>query len=239
MKSFIPITYKRGLINTLLFRYFNISSSYAIFHAKIEKFRQIMTKNGYPEKFFDKVVRSFLNKIFEKAPTELIAPKRLVIFSLPYTGLHSIQIRKQIIKLFSPAYPHIQLRCIFRPVQRLSSFFRFKDRIPLGLRSRVVYKFKCQCCDALYFGETIRHLHTRISEHMGISACTGKPLSKPSFSNILSYHQSSGHPIDPDDFSILTSCSSTFELLLRESLLISKFQPSLNANLRSVPLTLY
>ena len=98
------------------------------------------------------ILRSFLIKkfFFEKAPTELIAPKRLVIFSLPYTGLHSIEIRKQIIKLFSPAYPHIQLRCIFRPVKRLSSFFRFKDRIPLDLRSRVVYKFKCQCCDALY-----------------------------------------------------------------------------------------
>ena len=139
----------------------------------------------------------------------------MVVFSLPHTGLHSIQIRKQIIKLFSSAYPYIQLRCIFRPVQRLLSFFRFKDRIPLALRSRVVYKFKCQCCDALYFGET------RISEHMGISACTGKRLSKPSFSNILSHHQSYGHPIDPDDFSILTSCSSTFELLLRESLLIT------------------
>ena len=65
-ESFIPITYKRGLINTLLFRYFNISSSYAIFHAEIEKFRQIMTKNGYPEKFFDKIVRSFLNKFSKK-----------------------------------------------------------------------------------------------------------------------------------------------------------------------------
>ena len=90
------------------------------------------------------------------------------------------------------------LRCIFRPVQRLSSlfFFQFKYRIPLGLRLRIVYKFKCQCCDALYFGETIRHLHTCISEHMGISACTGKPLSKSSFSDILSHHQSSGHPIE-------------------------------------------
>ena len=38
-----------------------------------------MTKNGYPEKFFDKIVH-FLNKMFEKAPTELIAPKRVVIF---------------------------------------------------------------------------------------------------------------------------------------------------------------
>ena len=39
-----------------------------------------MTKNGYPEKFFDEIVRSFLNKILEKAPTELIAPKRVVVF---------------------------------------------------------------------------------------------------------------------------------------------------------------
>ena len=66
-----------------------------------------MTKNGYPEMFFDKITLSLLNKIFEKAPTELIAQKRLVIFSLLYTGLHSIQTRERIIKLFSSAYPHI------------------------------------------------------------------------------------------------------------------------------------
>ena len=91
-ESFIPITYRQCLINILLFRYFNISSSYAIFHAEIEKFRQIMTKNGYPEKPPNKIVCSFLNNIFEKAPTELIAPKRVVIFSLPYAGLHSNQV---------------------------------------------------------------------------------------------------------------------------------------------------
>ena len=60
-------------MNTLL-RYFNISSSYAIFHAEIEKFRQIMTKNRYPETFFfDEIVRLFL------ASTELIAPKKVVV----------------------------------------------------------------------------------------------------------------------------------------------------------------
>ena len=41
------------------------------------------------------ILRLLLNKIFEKAPTELIAPKRVVVFLLPYTGLHSIQIRKK------------------------------------------------------------------------------------------------------------------------------------------------
>ena len=87
--------------------------------------------------------------------------------------------------------------------------------------------------------ETVRHFHKRISEHMGISASTGKPLSKPPLSNIRDHHQSSGDPISPDHFSILSSCSSSFELLLRDSLLISKLKPSLNANLSSVPLTLY
>ena len=188
--------------------------------------------------FFDRIVRSFLNKIFERpsSTSDPIESKRIVLFTLPFSGLHSVQIRNQINKLFSSAYPHIQIRCIFRPIQRLSTFLRFKDRILLSLRLRIVYKYKCQCYNALYVGETVRHFHKRISEHMGISGSTGKPLSKPPFSNIRDHHQSSGHPISPDDFSILSSCFSSFELLLRESLLTSN---SLNANLSSVPLTLY
>ena len=192
---------------------------------------------------FYRVVRSFLNKIFEKpsSTSEPIEPKRIVLFTLPFSGLHSVQIRNQINKLFSSVYTHIQIRCIFRPMamQRLSTFFRFKDRIPLSLRSRIVYKYKCQCCNALYVGETVRHFHKRISEHMGISGSTGKPISKPPFSNIRDHNQSSGHPISPNDFYILSPCSSSFELLVRESLLISKLKPLLNANLSSVPLTLY
>ena len=69
----------------------------------------------------------------------------------------------------------------------------------------------------------------------GISAFTGKPISKPLFSNIRDHHQASGHPISPDDFSVLSTCSSSFELLLRESLLVSKLKPSLNVNLTSMP----
>ena len=96
--SFIPISYKRGLINALLLCFFNIASSYAIFHAEVEKFIKIMNLNGYPEKFFDRVVRSFLNKIFEKpsSTSEPIEPKRIVLFTFPSLGLHSVQIRNQL-----------------------------------------------------------------------------------------------------------------------------------------------
>ena len=92
---------------------------------------------------------------------------------------------------------------------------------------------KSYCPHLVFLGQECAY------EHMGISGYTGKPLSKPPFSSIREHHQSSGHPISPDDFSILSSCSSSFELLSRESLLISKLKPSLIASLSSVPLTLY
>ena len=99
-------------------------------------------------------------------------PKRIALFMLPFLGVHSSQIRNQINKLFSSAYPHIQIRCISRPIQRLSAFFRFKYRIPLSLKLRIVYIYKCQCCNALNVGESVLHFHKRASEHMCISAFT-------------------------------------------------------------------
>ena len=85
---------------------------------------------------------------------------------------------------------------------------------------------------------TTRHLHTCMSEHMGISPYTSKPLSVTSLSTVRSHHRVTGHPIFFEDFSILSS-SSNFELLLRESLLIERMKPSLNVNIRSFPLTLF
>ena len=78
-------------------------------HAEVEKFKKIMNLNGYPEKFFDRIVRSFLNKIFEKpsSTSEPIEPKRIVLFTLPFLGLHSVQIRNQINKLYFPRRIHI------------------------------------------------------------------------------------------------------------------------------------
>ena len=48
---------KEDLINTPLFRYFNISSSHAIFDADVEKFKKITILSGFTEKLSDKIVR--------------------------------------------------------------------------------------------------------------------------------------------------------------------------------------
>ena len=95
-------------------------------------------------------------------------------------------------------------------------------------------EYTCQCCGALYLGQTRRHLHTRISEHMGVSPLTGKKRATTSFptSSIQAHTRQTNHAISPNDFSIISSCrsSSNFELLIRESLLISKYKLSLNEN---------
>ena len=74
---------------------------------------------------------------------------------------------------------------------------------------------------------------------MGISALTGKALLNTTLSSVLAYHKQTGHDISFDDFSILSSASSQLDVLLQESLLISKLNPSLNADITSFPLTLF
>ena len=116
-------------------------------------------------------------------------------------------------------FPTRCVRFIFQSGRRLSGFFSFKDRIPKLMRSRIIYKYSCQCYRALYFGQTRRHFHTRISEHMGVSPLSGKKLAKNSLSSVLAHSQQSLHRISPDDFTIISSCrsNSNFELLREEA----------------------
>ena len=127
---------------------------------------------------------------------------------------------------------------VFRSSTCLSSFFPFKDKVPKFLRSGVVYLFKCRCCSASYVGQTTNHLHTRVSEHLGISPIMGKPSSNPPMSSIFSHLKTTGHTASFDDFQILFSCSDDCEIMIHESLLILKLKPTLNVQGNSIPLDL-
>ena len=58
----------------------------------------------------------------------------------------------------------------------------------LTMRSHVMYTYKCQGCGALYNGQTRQHVHTRISEHIGVSSKTGNKLSVSQTSAFLTHH---------------------------------------------------
>ena len=200
----------------------------------------IFNRNGYSTRIFDRCVRAFLDTTFHHKELVHSVPKKIIYSCLTYTGTHSLQIRTQFSRLCSSAFPHLQTRFVLRPTQRLSYFFSFKDKIPKGLKSCVVYYFNCRCCSASYVGQKVRDLHTRVSEHLGISALTGKESSNPKLTSILQHLNNTGHDhtASPDDFKILSSCPSSDELIIRESLLISKLKPCLNVHGSSVPLFL-
>ena len=231
--SFIPLSFKRGLIYSLLNRYFRICSSYHIFHSEVLKLKEFFVNNGYPVALFDRCLSIFLDKIFSPPINNITVPKRVVYFHLPFTSAHSLQIQTKLIKLVSSCFPQIDLCVVLKPGKCLSTFFQFKDPVPKFLKSHVVHQFKCQCCAALYIGQTCHH------QHMGILPLTGKKVSHPSCSSILTHSTQTNHSISFHDFSILSSSNSPLELLIRESLLINKHKPSLNENITSVLLALF
>ena len=84
--SFLPDTYKIGMIYTLANRCFRICSSWSMFHQQLILLREIFKKNGNPENFIDRCFKLFLDRIHilkEKVPTVEKKPLRLV---LPYLG---------------------------------------------------------------------------------------------------------------------------------------------------------
>ena len=235
--------YKKGLLFSLISRYFNICSSHVFFHSEMEKFKKTFSLNGYPATLVDSCIKSFLDRdnMYNSRDKVHSCSKKVIYFCLPFThgDHHGLQIRSQLQKFISSAYPHISLRVVFHPSSRLSNFFPFKDKIPGELRSHVVYLYKCQCCSALYVGQTRRHIHTRISEHMDVSPLTGEKRSVSTMSGILAHIHTTKHQISPSDFKILSTASSEADLLIRESLFISKLNPTLYANIRSTTLDLF
>ena len=212
---------------------------------KLLKPLEFVFRNGYPETlFFDHCVRVFLDRLFCPDTRDSDSPpKNIIYFKLPLTRSHDLQNRTQVSKLWSSAFRQVSLRFIFQSGRRFSNFFPLKDRIPMLMRLRVVYIYTCQCCRALYLGQTRRHLQTRVSEYMGVSPLTGEKLATTLFptSSIQALARQTNHVISPNDFSIIYSCwsFSNFKLLIRDSLLISKCKPSFNENFSSTPLSLF
>ena len=128
---------------------------------------------------------------------------------------------------------------IFKSGMRLSHYFKFKDTVSKALRSKVVYSFKCDGCNSVYYGQTTRHLNIRAAEHIGVSALTGKKIVPQR--SAISDHLLFCDEVRPtfENFSVIATGSSQFELELKESLLIHRDKPTLNRTLTSTQLYLF
>ena len=104
---------------------------------------------------------------------------------------------------------------------KLRQIFSYKDSYPTVISSKVLYKFVCATCNAIYVGQTHRHPTSRIEEHFG----RGKK------SHIYQHLMSSTDCLNVcsrDCFSILDCARTKHQLRIKESLFISWLKPTLN-----------
>ena len=68
--SYMPLDYKFNLFSTIIFCRFTMCSNMPKFHQKICRIKDIFMKNGCSERFIDKCLKTFFNKV--------IMPKRII-----------------------------------------------------------------------------------------------------------------------------------------------------------------
>ena len=112
--SHMPLNYKFSLVSTIFSRSFTICFDMPKFHQEICKIKGIFIKNGYSERFLDKCVKTFLNKVF--IPKRIIQPaeKKQVTIVLPYMGIISTELKVKLHKTFKQLLPACDLRVIFK-----------------------------------------------------------------------------------------------------------------------------
>ena len=144
-----------------------------------------------------------------------------------------IELHKLINKYFIDISPRIILVNKFT----ISSFFKYKDTLPLMSRSSVIYKYVCSQCEAEYVGDTSRALHMRVAEHRGRSFRTNNILANPSHSSIRAHCEGTCNiPVSSSGSTILDSAPDFVSLRILESLHIFKLNPSINDTNSSFPL---
>ena len=237
--SSIPIQYKYGLILALLFRFYSICSYWKLFHFEIKKLKSILLFNGYPLGFIDKCVRKFISKIHNDDRIQEQKDEKVILkLVLPFLGKMSLKIKDDLKKVVKENIPNCNLRIIFPSKRRISNFFHFKDKIPVDLKSHLVYKIKCNKCNLVYYGLCERHSKVRFYDHLGVSIYTERPIIGTETA-MKKHCREENHAISHESFTTLTRDENPFYLKIKESLLIKRDKPKLNNNIYSTPLYLF
>ena len=189
-----------------------------LFHIEIvqlkEIFKEIFEKNGYDNKFFDKCLRTFLNKIYSKKVLQHTVPKKDLYIFLPYLEKLSLSARSTLGKTIRDILPCANLKVVNLKV--------------LNLPSKTKYQKKCVPYFATSFSvvaamllimvkpnATLRFVYLDIWESLHVHIKTSS-LPKILLCVIIWYFVIT---LFFEDFSVLATGTNDFRIKLQESLL--------------------
>ena len=169
-KSFLPETYKIGLIKSLLFRCFGLCSDFIKFHNEIDKLKRILYKNSYPRDLVGKRIKEFLDKILVLKSVVSTEPKQNLVITLPFLGKLSLQIQTRINCIMKNKLPYCNIRFAFQTKCKISNFLHLKKKFHCSY----FLALQLPSCNATYQGKTKRHLKVKMCKRLGISGLNGK-----------------------------------------------------------------
>ena len=184
--SFVPLSYKKNLITTLVDRANKICSEDTL-PGELEIIRNTLHENAYPDRFVKRHMKTDKDK-----PSFTTAPKKPLYLQLPFRGDIIAELLKyRLRKAINGTFPAARLNLTFTTQGILRS--NSKDKLSSLTTSMCIYKFNCSC-GASYLGRTTRQLSKRIREHLPVWFSKG--LVKQTNSSILNHLLDTGHQIN-------------------------------------------
>ena len=172
-----PIQYKRSVVAAYIQRALTHCNSWADTHRELERVRQLLTNNGFPDGLIEKTIKEKLDKY--AAPTNSIQQEKeriVIYYRCSYHNRYTEETEaiKGIIR--RGAHPikqdsNLHIRIFSKPNLTRSLFMRNSTapRPQKEATTNVVYKFSCpesRCDDSIvYIGRTSSTLRRRLQYH--------------------------------------------------------------------------
>ena len=96
------------------------------FHFEIEKLKEILLSNGYSNKFIDKCISKFMNKLYIKKPVMVTVPRKQLYLVLPYMEKISALVKSGPARSLQKRLPLCKVRVVFKTSNRLRNTLALK-----------------------------------------------------------------------------------------------------------------
>ena len=227
--SLAPEQYKSGVIKTFLHRAYKISHDWIAFNAEINRIKQVLVNNNYPQNLVENQVNKFLSyKLSHHKPPEKLNNIQL-FYRNQMTSKYKqdeAQLKKIIYDNVKPVQPNSRLQLnIYYTSRKLANLFIKNNSNKTQSPSNCVYCYTCNedgCKPSLsYIGYTTCTLVERMRNH----AQTG---SIQKHANEVHNRKLTTNNII-DCTSVIEAHNNKQDLILAEALLIKDENPLLNS----------
>ena len=104
-------------------------SSYKLFHEEVLLIGEVLRSNLYASNFVDSCVQRFLNCAEDTTVScKTFGPEKMKVFvSLPFAGLSSLKLCRQLKRIYKALFPCVELLVVFKPSLKLSTLCKLKS----------------------------------------------------------------------------------------------------------------